>query len=547
MLMSDMKPEIKTGKGFNPIWVVPVVAVVIGLYMVIHTKMTEGPQISIEFKTAESLEAGKTKIRYRDVDIGLVEEVALSESMDGVVVSAKMDKDAEGMLREDTRFWVVRARVGAGSVSGLGTLLSGAYIELDPGSGKRKKGNFEGLEVPPLTPADAPGVRLVLHSERAGSLSAGDVIVYNGFKVGRIEGVTFDEKKREVRYDAFIDAPYNDLVTTGTRFWNTSGITVTANASGVQVRTSSLETILLGGVAFGNVPGIPHGEKVESGASFKLSASYGELEEDPYRYRSYFVVEFKQSLRGLEPGAPVEYRGIQIGQVEKIMVKELVREGLAAGGAAIPVLIYLEPGRLGAGDTPEMAEQMPTNILKGVESGLRASLQTGNLLTGKLYVSFDYYEKVEPYVAQKFEDYTVLPTIPTGLGRLEKQVSDLLEKFNALPLDSLVANTDTTLQTLDVTLASLTGTMGALEKILDEDATRDMPGEINRTLAELRKAISGLSPDSAVGQSLSSSILELNQAMRNLEELTRTLSAKPNSLIFSTDLPADPIPEARPQ
>ena len=168
---------------------------------------------------------------------------------------------------------------------------------------------------------------------------------------------------------------------------------------------------------------------------------------------------------------------------------------------------------------------------------MRASLQTGNLLTGKLYISFDYYEKVEPYVAQKFEDYTVLPTIPTGLGRLEKQVSDLLEKFNALPLDSLVANADTTLQTLDVTL----------EKILDEDATRDMPGEINRTLAELRQAISGVSPDSAVGQSLSSSILELNQAMRNLEELTRTLSAKPNSLIFSTDLPADPIPEARPQ
>ena len=437
--------------------------------------------------------------------------------------------------------------MGAGGISGVGTLLSGAYIQVDPGAGKRKKHSFKGLEVPPLTPADAPGVRLVLRSEQAGSLNAGDVIVYNGFKVGRIEGITFDTKKKEVRYDAFIDAPYSDLVTTSTRFWNTSGVSVTANASGVQVRTSSMETILLGGVAFGDIPGIPAGEKVESGASFNLSASYSDLEEDPYVHRAYFVVEFKQSLRGLEPGAPVEYRGIQIGQVEQVMVKELVAKGLAAGGAAIPVLLYLEPARLGAPDTAAMAEQMPATILKGVQAGLRASLQTGNLLTGSLYISFDYYEKTEPFAPEKFDSYPVLPTIPSGLGRLEKQVGDLLDKFNALPLDSLVASTDTTLKTLDVTLASLTGTMDALEEILDEEATRDMPAEINKTLAELRQAVSGVSSDSAVGQSLSSSIFELNKALKNLEELTRTLSAKPNSLIFPTDIPADPIPEARPQ
>tara|TARA_R110001592_G_scaffold337300_1_gene623675 strand:+ start:291355 stop:292992 length:1638 start_codon:yes stop_codon:yes gene_type:complete len=545
--MSDLKPEIKTGKGFNPIWVVPVVAVVIGLYMVIHTKMNEGPDISIEFKTAESLEAGKTKIRYRDVDVGLVGEVTLSDSMDGVVVTARMDKDAAHLLREDTRFWVVRARVGAGAISGLSTLLSGAYIQLDPGTGKRKKDTFKGLELPPLTPADAPGIRLVLHSEQAGSLSAGDVIVYNGFKVGRIEGITFDTKKKEVRYDAFIDAPYSEMITTSTRFWNTSGVTVTANANGVQVRTSSMETILLGGVAFGDVPGVRAGEKVKSGARFKLSASYSDLEADPYIHRAYFVVEFKQSLRGLEPGAPVEYRGIQIGQVDRIMVKELVRQGLGGSGAAIPVLIYLEPARLGAPDTAVMAQLMPANIQKGISAGMRGSLQTGNLLTGKLYISFDHYDDVEPFTPRKFDGYQVLPTISTGLGRLEKQVGDLLDKFNALPLDSLVENTNTTLKTLDVTLASLTGTMDALEDILDQEATQDMPDEINKTLAELRQAVSGVSSESAVGQSLSSSIFELNRALKNLEELTRTLSAKPNALIFPTDIPADPIPEARPQ
>ncbi|MEM1155986.1 MAG: intermembrane transport protein PqiB [Pseudomonadota bacterium] len=545
--MNDLKPDIKKGRGFNPIWIVPIVAVVVGIYMVIHTKMNEGPQITISFDTAESLEAGKTKIRFRDVDIGMVEDVTLTDSMSGVVVTAKMTKNAEPLLREDTRFWVVRARVGAGSVTGLGTLLSGAYIQLDPGVGNQKERRFVGLEDPPLTPADAPGVRLVLHSEHAGSLNAGDVVVYNGFKVGRIEGITFDSQKKEVQYDAFIDAPYDDLVTTSTRFWNTSGITVTASASGVEVQTSSMETILLGGVAFGTIPGIPPGEKVSSGASFKLNRSYSELAQDPFRYRSYFVVEFSQSLRGLKSGAPVEYRGIQIGQVDRIMVQELISSGLAGGGSAIPVLIYLEPGRLGAGDTRAMVQQMSSNVENGVAQGLRASLQTGNLITGQLYVSFDFYDDVEAVEPQEFEGYTVLPTIPTGLGQLEKQVGDLLDKVNALPLNSLLVSADNSLQTLDGTLASLTGTLDSLQTILDEESTQLMPEEINRTLGEIRAAVSAIAPDSAGGQSLNEAILELNRTLRNLEQFTRTLSAKPNSLIFSSDVPADTIPEASAQ
>ncbi|MEM8564097.1 MAG: intermembrane transport protein PqiB [Pseudomonadota bacterium] len=545
--MSDLKPDIKKGRGFNPIWIVPIVAVVVGIYMVIHTKMNEGPQITISFDTAESLEAGKTKIRFRDVDIGMVEDVTLTDSMSGIIVTAKMTKNAEPLLREDTRFWVVRARVGAGSVTGLGTLLSGAYIQLDPGVGKTEERRFVGLEEPPLTPADAPGVRLVLHSEHAGSLNAGDVIVYNGFKVGRIEGITFDSQKKEVLYDAFIDAPYDDLVTTSTRFWNTSGITVTASASGVEVQTSSMETILLGGVAFGTIPGIPPGDKVSSGASFKLNRSYSELAQDPFRYRSYFVVEFSQSLRGLKSGAPVEYRGIQIGRVDRIMVQELVRSGLAGGGSAIPVLIYLEPGRLGAGDTRELVQQMSSNVENGVAQGLRASLQTGNLITGQLYVSFDFYDDVEPVAPQEFDGYTVLPTIPTGLGQLEKQVGDLLDKVNALPLDSLLVSADSSLQTLDGTLASLTGTLDSLQTILDEESTQLMPDEINKTLSEIRQAVSALAPDSESGQSLNEAILELNRTLRNLEQFTRTLSAKPNSLIFSSDVPADTIPEASAQ
>lgn len=546
--MSELRPEISTGRRFNPIWVIPVVAVIIGLYMVIHTKLTEGPEITIEFNTAEGLEAGKTKLRYRDVDVGLVESVSLSDSMDKVLVTAKMDKAAEDMLREDTRFWVVRARVGAGAISGLGTLLSGAYLQLDPGSGQRsKKNEYKGLEVPPLTPADAPGVRLTLHSEEASSLSAGDPILYNGYKVGRIEGVVFDVAQKVLNYDVFVDAPYNDLVTTSTRFWNVSGVSVDASASGINVTTGSLETILLGGVAFGDLPGLPPGEKVESGTSYKLNASYQALAEDPFQHGIYYVAEFEQSLRGLKPGAPVEYRGIQVGRVERILMTELVNMREAGQGKPIPVLIYLEPARFGLPDSEQSVDGMRQSIATGVKGGMRASLQTGSLLTGALYINIDVYKDLPVATVGEFSGYPVMPTIPSGLGRLEQQLGSLLDKFNALPLEPMVANANTALATLDGTLASLTATMTSLQLILDKEGTKALPSELNQTLAELRKALSAISPDSAVGQSISNSVFELNRTLRNLEELTRTLSEKPNSLVFPTDVPADPIPEARPQ
>ena len=546
--MSELKPAISTGARFNPIWVVPVVAVLVGIYMVVHTMLTEGPEITIQFNTAEGLEAGKTRLRYRDVDIGLVGNVSLSQDMDKVLVTVKLDKEAATMLREDTRFWVVRARVGAGAITGLGTILSGAYIQLDPGTGTQTKSRkYVGLEVPPLTPADAPGIRLTLQSEQAGSLGAGDVIVYRGFKVGRIEGVTFDSEKQLVIYDAFIDAPYDELVTAHTRFWNASGVSISASASGVEVTTGSLETILLGGVAFANLPGLPAGKKAASGATFKLSPSFNALQQDPFRFRFYIVAEFDQSLRGLEPGAPVEYRGMQIGRVERILIKELIAQRVAGTERPIPVLIYLEPARFGLEDSEESVEAMRESILLAVKNGMRASLQTGNVLTGALYINVDWYKDQPAVTIGEFEGYQVLPTIPSGLGRLQQQVASVLDKLNALPVEPMLTKATGTLGTMDGTLASLTATLKSLQQILEKDGTKALPDDLSQTLAELRQTLDSFSPDSAVGESLGSSVFELNQALRNLEELTRTLSAKPNSLLFPTDSPPDPIPEASPQ
>lgn len=536
--MTDMKPTIQTGKRMSSIWIIPIVALLIGVSMVVHTQLSQGPTISIDFQTAEGLAAGKTKVEYLNVHIGLVEEVKLNKDMNGVTAIVQLDRAAKSLLKEDTQFWVVRARVGAGNVSGLGTILSGAYIELSPGQGKLGERHFTGLETPPLTPVGAPGVKLNLYSEQAGSVSTGDSVLYNGFKVGRVEGMSFDGERALIRYDVFIDAPYDQLVTSSVRFWDVSGIAVKASADGVEIKTGSFDTVVLGGVAFSVPEGLPKGERVDNGVEFKLYQSFSDIQKQPFRYHFDVVMTFQDSLRGLVVGAPVEYRGIEIGSVKRIMPKKLLLKPDRERGAAIPVLISIEPGRLELPDTQASLDLFKETLGEGVEEGLRGSLETGSLITGSLFVSMDYFDDLEPLSLGEFEGYSVVPTVSSGLGRIEAKITKFLDTLNALPLEKV-------LNSVDTTLVSATDTFESIDEILNQNSTRQLPQELVDTLEQLRRTLAQLAPEAAAGQSLSSSINELNQTLHNLEGLTRTLSDNPNALVLPTNFPDDPQPEAK--
>jgi paraquat-inducible protein B len=540
--MTTAQPEIRKDRAFNPIWLIPALAVVLGVWMVVHSWMTEGPEIQIAFETAEGLTAGKTKIKYRNVVMGLVQEVILTDDFEGVIAKVKLERQALPLLRDDTRFWVVTARISLGNVSGLDTLLSGAYIKLSPGDGKVGQRQFTGLEEPPLTPQDAPGLRLELYGDHAGSVGAGDSVVYKGYKVGRVESMSFDPDRRQVKYVIFIDAPFHELIDSSVRFYNISGITVSAGAEGLQVTTGSIDTVLLGGVTFGTPPGIPKGEPVEHNAEFFLYRSKEAANDNPYKYGLYFVVRFSQSLKGLLPGAPVEYRGIPIGRVERLMIKEMVEEGIKTGrpgtGEPIPVLIYVEPARLELPDLESSVVAMRHTVATGVANGMRATLETGNLLTGAKYIGMDYFKGVETASIGEWDEYAEIPTISGGFGQIMVQVTALLDKFNAMPLDKTVTSANSAIAELDKTLASL-------RVILEEKSTQELPGELNATLAELRAVLDGLSPDSAFYQNLNATLQQLNRTLGNVESLTRTLSGQPNAAIMPSKLPPDPIPEAR--
>ncbi|MEZ5501488.1 MAG: intermembrane transport protein PqiB [Halioglobus sp.] len=538
--MATEQAEVSQGRKISGIWAIPLLALVLGIYMVIHNWMTEGPEIEIAFTTASGLEQGKTKVKYRNVDMGVVEKVRLNDNFDGVIATAKLDRQAIPLLREDTSFWVVTARVGVDNISGLDTLLSGAYIQLSPGNGKPGQRDFVALDQPPLTPADAPGLRLKLTSDHASSISAGDTILYKGFKVGRIESMTFSPADRLAHYDIFIDAPYHTLVTSSVRFWDVSGVSLSADASGFKVQTGSLDSVLFGGVAFGVPLGVEEGEQVAPNTEFSLYSSYDDILENPFQYGTYYVVSFNQSVKGLLPGAPVEFRGIQIGKVERIMLKEGQALNLKLGeegrGAPIPILIYVEPGRMELPDREASVTVLQQAVGVGVSRGLRASMEVGNLLTGSKYINIDYYPDAKPATLGTFLNYTTIPSIETGLAQLAQSVNSILDKINALPMQETLGGANEAIATLNQTLVSL-------KTILDNQNTQQLPAQLDTTLQELRDAIGGLSPNSQAYQSLNSSLLSLNRTLGNLQTLTRKLSGQPSALL----LPSDPAPDPEPE
>jgi len=534
--------EISRGRTFSGIWLIPLLALVLGIYLVAHTWLNEGPEIEISFMTADGLEQGKTKVKYRNVDMGVVEEVRLNDAFDGVIAKVKLDRQALPLLREDTRFWVVTARVGADNVSGLDTLLSGAYLQLTPGTGAKEARSFVGLEQPPETPTGAPGLRLQLTSDRASSVSTGDAVLFKGYKVGRVESMQFNPVDQHVHYEIFIDAPYHELVNSSVRFWDVSGVSISADASGFKVETGAMDTILFGGVTFGVPSGFYAGDAVAQNTEFKLHTSYEDILANPFRHGTYYVVSFDQSIKGLLPGAPVEFRGIQIGKVERIMLKEglAVTKSLGEQGKGIsfPILIYIEPGRMELPDSEDSIATMRESVEIGVTNGLRATMASGNLLTGSKYISIDFFEGAKAASLGSFMEYTTIPTIDSGLAQLDQKVNALLDNINALPLADTVASANTAIASLNQNLASL-------QSILENQSTQQLPANLNETLEELRDAVDNLSPDSQAGQSLNSSLLSLNRTLGNLENLTRTLSGQPNAVLLPSTPVPDPIPEVR--
>ena len=527
----EVEARVGGGLKFSKVWLVPIVALVIGLWMTYSHYSGQGPIIEITFVSGEGIQAGTTKVRRKNVEIGAVLDLRLSEDAEQVVLSVRIYPHAEELLREDSQFWVVRPRIGTGGISGLSTLLSGAYIELSPGSDEDLADEFEGLETPPVTPLGTPGLHVTLDSAGNQALQEGDPILYHGIEVGTIEFAFFDNQKRRSNYNAFIAAPYDELVTENTRFWFNSGLSVELSADGIRFDVASPSTVLAGGVAFDVPEGLPLGERITERAFFTLYPNESASREFKYDNALSFVILFDDSIRGLRPGAPVDYRGVKVGEVVRTDIDYREIENLLEPDSRIPVMIDLVPARLGFEDDYAVLEDVDERINELIDDGLTAGLAMGNLLTGQKYIELQYrgdgFGK-----SQTFAGYTVIPSIDGQLDQLLANASNAMETINNLPLDQVVDSAQVALDEIAATLAEFRKSASELDKILADPASHELMGTLNAALMSFQQLAVDFSEGSATNIELQKSLQSLAQTLNELEPVLRNIRRKPNSLIF---------------
>lgn len=529
----------------SPIWIVPIVAILIGLWLVYDNYRSRGPQITLIMSNAEGIEAGSTLIKTRNVEVGRVEQVQLAGDLSHAVITARMEPDTGAMLKEDSRFWVVKPRIGREGISGLNTVLSGAYIQLEPGTAEAEAREFEASDQPPVAPAGAAGLRVNLVSELGNSLGVGDPVTYQGYTVGRVEEANFDAENRRMHHRVFIEAPYDRLVTDSTRFWSASGIDLRLDADGIRVNVESLEALLGGGITFGVPEELPRGQAVEPDTTFVLYADEESARQGTFdRYLEY-VLLIEDSVRGLSRGAPVEFRGVRIGTVAAVPWNFTASQPETRDGFSIPVLIRIEPQRLGIENRQVDLAEWRERFDRLFGQGLRASLKSGNLLTGALFVDINFQRDLAgEHAPETFAERSVFPTTSGSFARIEAQVTDLLDKLNGLEIEPLLAGLDRNLAASEATLDEVRELSRSLQALLDDPATRHVAGNLNTTLMELRETLRGLSPDSPAYRELTGALERLERLLRDLQPVARTLNENPRALLFDNLEGTDPVPRA---
>ena len=497
---------VKTRKHqISIVWLVPIVALIIGGWLAYKALSEKGPIITIAFRSAEGLEAGKTKIKFKDVEVGKVEAIEVADDLTHVVVTAEMVKKANPYLTENTRFWVVRARVTAGEVSGLGTLFSGAYIGIDPGKGGAAKHHFEGLEAPPVVTKGLPGKHFILKSERLGSLDIGSRIYYRQIKVGQIVSYELEPDNKTIRFHVFVHAPHHELVYENTKFWNASGLDVSLDADGIQIQTESLVTLISGGIAFDIPAGQTPGKPAPKDYAFTLYQRRDDILEKTNAELKHWILQFKGSVRGLSKGAPVELKGIKFGEVTDIKAKF----DMETLDPIILVYIATDPEVFSMIGDSQVYDEKGIEAL--VDKGFRAQLQTGSLLTGQLFVDIDFHPDAPPAVVSYEREYPEIPTLPAPMEMITASVSQLLNKIEKLPLEE-IAN-------------SLKNTMQGAERLVTSEELRQSIVELNATLVNARKISENV--NTTIAPEVYSAISQLNNA---LQQSQKTMAEVGNSV-----------------
>ena len=512
---------LREGRGISLIWVIPLVAIVIAGWIAFRAISEQGPLVTIEFESAEGLEAGTTKVAYKDLQVGRVKEITLADDLSHVIVSAELVPGAENYLTENTRFWVVRPLITAGRITGLATLVSGAYVAIDPVREGEPQDHFVGLETPPVVTTSEAGRVFSLRSTELGSIDVGTPIYYRQLQVGEVAAFEMDPSGQFITTQVFIRDPYDARVMSNTRFWNASGIDITIDSEGVRVQSASVVSMLIGGIEFDAVDPTDPGVDVEEHTEFVLFRNRREAEQPAYTIRTRYLLHFPHSVQGLVPGSPVVFRGIRIGRVVDVKLE------LDASNYQIrvPVVIEIEPQRIEISDFEDIDAH--GRIERLVANGLRARLGSVNLLTGGLQVEFDVHPDVGPDRILLGGRYPELPTMPAPLNEITASLSGVLAKVERMPLEQIGVDLQRSLEELRDMLREI--------KTLASGFNKDVMPSLARTLQRLDTTVASLEnmigADAPLPIELRKALEDVGDAARSVRVLADYLEQHPEALI----------------
>jgi paraquat-inducible protein B len=528
------------------VWLIPVIAVVIGLWLGVRSVLGHGPIVTIHFLNAEGLEAGKTKIRYKAVDIGTVKTINLTPDRKTVAVTAELNnhQGVREMLVDDTKFWIVKPSVTAAGVSGLGTLLSGAYIGVDVGKSATERDAFEGLESPPAISSDVPGRKFILKSFNLGSLDVGSPIYFRRVPVGQVTSYDLDANGKQVSFGIFVNAPYDHFVTTRSRFWQASGVDVELSADGLKVTTESLASLITGGIAFQELQDDGQEQAPEAAAStiFQLNSDRSHALKQPDRYSFDYTLLFDHSVRGLSIGAPVDFRGLSIGEVTSIKLNAEASEANPNPRIAVTMRVYPDRLPVAHASTPDDAPvDQKASLNPMVQRGFRAQLRNGNLLTGQLYVALDFFQRTPKAEVDWTQTPPIFPTLPGSLDTLQDSLVSIADKIDRLPLEGIAND-------LQKTLRDLNKAIGHTDDLVQRVGTELTP-EARGLLVQARKTLDGLNsslealnrtldPKSQLQGQATKTLSDVSSAARSLRQLADELEQHPETLLRGK--PKDP-------
>jgi len=519
------------------VWIVPIVAALVAVGIVVQKYLNEGPTIRIIFPSAEGIEAEKTLIKYKDVEIGKVTHVNLTDNHTKILVTAKMEKSAEGLFDNDARFWLVKPRVSLSGISGLGTILSGNFIGFEPGKSTVKRRDFLALENPPPITRDRLGREFVLRADTLGSLGLGSPVYYRRLDVGDVIAYDLAKDGRSMDIRIFVNAPHDKYVTPNTRFWEASGLDASLAADGFSVKTASVTSLIAGGISF-ETP--PSGSAAEAapGTAFTLFNDRKTALAPSQKEIRPFVARFKESLRGLSVGAPVQFLGMPVGEVTDI--------GLEYTGEVLRprVEFAIYSYRMAEAMTKETkAIQKATSFEKRsdimarmvADKGLRAQLKTGSLISGQLYVSLDYFPDAPKAKIDMKQDPPEFPVVAGAMAELETSIKAIVAKLDKVPVEEIGNDAKKAIQSLDNTLQSATRALNRVEG-------ETLP-EAKKTLEDLRRAVTAaerllnstdntlLGSDAPAQQELRDALQEFTRAARAIRMLADYLERNPETLI----------------